>query len=96
METEFDERFLFVDIEFPKDLSGIKKMRVVDDLLDVECEEWQVEQEHNPIPVDKEQEGQETVHCRFRNDICVKSVAKVDRVDIITLEIAVHNCKEDL
>jgi hypothetical protein len=56
-----------------------------DVLLDVECEEWQIEQKRNPVPVDKEQEGQEAMDCSFRNDVCVETVAEIDRINVVTV-----------
>lgn len=53
-------------------------------LLDVPAEERQVEDERQPVSVDKEQEGQETVNSDFRDDICVEAVAEVNRVDVVT------------
>lgn len=54
-------------------------------LLDVECQEWQVEYKRDPVSVDKEKEGQKAVNCSFRNDICVQTVAKVDWIDVVTV-----------
>jgi len=96
METELDERFLLVDVEFSEDLSGIQKMCVVNDLLDIECHKWQIEDERNPVPVDEEQDSQEPMNRRFRNNVRVQTVAKVDRIDIVTLEITIHDSEEHL
>lgn len=54
-------------------------------LLDVECEERQVEYERQPVSVDEEQEGQEGVDSRFGEDIVVKTVAEIDGVDVVTV-----------
>lgn len=54
METELDEGFLLVDIELSENFGGIKKMCVIDNLLNIECHKWQVENERNPVTVDKE------------------------------------------
>lgn len=35
--------YLFVDIELTEDLGSIEEMLVVEDLLSVECEQWQVQ-----------------------------------------------------
>jgi len=32
----------------------------------------------------------------FRNDICVEAIAKIDRVNVVTLKIAVHNREKHL
>lgn len=54
-------------------------------LLDVESEEWQIEQKCNPVPIDKEQEGQEAMDGRFRDDICVEAVAEIDRINVVAI-----------
>jgi hypothetical protein len=69
----------------PKDRKSIYMENREDVLLDVECEEWQIEQKRNPVPVDKEQEGQEAMDCSFRNDVCVETVAEIDRINVVTV-----------
>ena len=54
-------------------------------LLNVKCNKWQIEQKRNPVSVDKEKESQEAVNSRFRDNVCVETIAEVDRVDIITV-----------
>lgn len=54
-------------------------------LFYVESDERQVEQERNPVPVDEEEQGQEAVNGGFGNDVRVQTVAKVDRVNVITV-----------
>jgi len=60
-------------------------MCVIHNLLDVEREEWQIEQERNPVAVDKEKEGQETMDRGFWDNVCIETVAEVDRVNIVTV-----------
>ena len=55
-----------------------------DVLLHIPGKEWQVEGQRQPIPVNQEQEGQETVHGGLRDDVSVEPVAEVDRVDVVT------------
>lgn len=60
----------------------------IDVLLHIEGEEWQVQHQRQPVPVDEEEEGQEGVNSGFRNDICVKTVAEIDGVDVVTARSA--------
>lgn len=53
-------------------------------LLDVPSEEWQVEDQREPVSVDKEHEGQETMDSDFGDDVGVEAVAEVNRVDVVT------------
>ena len=69
----------------PKDRESMHMEYRENVLLDVECEEWQIEQKRNPVPVDKEQEGQETMDGGFRNDVCVEPVAEIDRINVVTV-----------
>lgn len=55
-----------------------------DALLSVPGDQRQVEDEGQPVSVDEEQEGQECVNGGFGDDVGVKAVAEVDRVDVIT------------
>lgn len=96
VEGELDEGFLFVYVELAEDLGGVEQMGVVDDLLDVPSEERQVENQRQPVTVDKEQEGEEAVDSGFGDNVGVKSVAEVDRVDVVALQITVHDSEEDL
>jgi len=36
------------------------------------------------------------VNGSFRDDVGVEAVAEVNRIDIVTFQIAVHDCEEDL
>lgn len=57
-------------------------------LLRVECQEWQIEHNGQPIAVDDEQERQERMDGGFGNDIGIQAVTEVDRVDIVTVKRA--------
>jgi hypothetical protein len=58
-----------------------------DVLLGVPGDQRQVEDKRQPVSVDKEQEGQESVDTGLRNDVGVEAVAKVNRVDVVTAKI---------
>lgn len=96
MEAQFEERFLLVDIELSEDLGGVEQMGVIDDLLDVPAEERKVENQRQPVPVDQKQKGEESVDGGFGNDVSVEAVAEIDGVNVIALQIAVHDGEEDL
>lgn len=96
VKAKLEERFLLVNIELAEDLSRIEEMSVVDNLLDVPAKERQVENERDPVTVDEEEEGQETVHSSLGDDIGIESVAEVNGVNVITFQITVHNSEENL
>ena len=54
-------------------------------LLNVECKERQIEQKCNPVPIDKEQEGQKAMDGSFRDNVCVETVAEIDRINVVTV-----------
>lgn len=96
VKAKLEERFLLVNIELAEDLSRIEEMSVVDNLLDVPAKERQVENERDPVTVDEEEEGQETVHSSLGDDIGIESVAEVNGVNVITFQITVHDSEENL
>lgn len=96
VEAELGEGFLLVNVKLAENLSGVQEVGVVNDLLDVPGNKGHVEDERQPVTVDKEKEGQETVNGDFGDDVGVKAVAEVNRVDVIAFEIAVHDGEEDL
>ena len=52
-------------------------------LLDIPGKQRQVEDQGQPVAVNQEQEGEETVDGGFGNDVGVETVAEVDGVDVI-------------
>lgn len=96
VEAELGERFLLVNIKLPEDLSRVKEVGVVNDLLDVPSEERQVQDQRQPISVDEEQERHESMNGDFGENVGVEAVAEVDRVDVVTFQVAVHDGEEDL
>ena len=52
-------------------------------LLSVPCQEGQVEDKRDPVPVDEEQEGQESVNGGLGDDVGVEAVAQVDGVNVV-------------
>jgi len=96
VESELDEGFLFVDVELAEDLGSVKKVGVVNDLLDVPGKKRQVEDQGQPVAVDQEQEGEETMNSSFGDNVGVEAVAEVNGVDVVALQITVHDSEEDL
>jgi len=96
VKAKLDKGFLLVNIQLAENLSSIQEMLVVHNLLNIPRDERQVEQERYPITIDQEEEGQEAMYGRFRDDIRVEPIAEVDGINIITLQIAVHNREEHL
>jgi hypothetical protein len=65
-------------------------------LLDVPAKERQVEDKRHPVSIDKEEECQETVYGSLWDDVGVESVAEVNRVNVVTFQVTVHNSEKDL
>jgi hypothetical protein len=55
-------------------------------LLGVEQHEGQVQHDGEPVPVDEEEECQDSVNSGFGDDVGVEAVAEVDRVDVVAGE----------
>lgn len=87
MECQLDEALFLVYIQLSEDLSRIKQVLILHNLLSIPGKQRQVEDQGDPVPVDKEQNGQESVNGGFGNDVSVEAVAEVDRVDVVTVEI---------
>jgi len=96
MEAEFEEGFLLVYIQLSEDLSSVKKVGIVHNLLDIPPQQGSVEDYGNPISVNEKEEGKEAVYGSLGYDVRVQSVAELNRVDIIALQVAIHYGKEDL
>lgn len=54
-------------------------------LLDVPRQQGNVEDQRQPVAVDEEQESQEAMYSSLGDDVGVQAVAKVDRVDVVTV-----------
>jgi hypothetical protein len=55
-------------------------------LLSVEGKERQVQNDSQPIPVNHEEESQESVNSGFRDDVGIQAVTEINRVDVITVQ----------
>jgi hypothetical protein len=56
-------------------------------LLDVKYHKWQVQNKGHPVSVDKEKERQESMNGGFGDNVRVDTIAKIDRVDVVTVRI---------
>lgn len=65
-------------------------------LLCIESHERQIQQERNPVSIDQKQRRQESMYRRLGEDIRIQPVAKINRVDVVAFQIAVHYRKENL
>jgi len=83
-------------IQFSEYLRCIQEVLVFENLFAIEYQERQVQNQGKPIAIDKEQERQEGVDGSFWDNVGVEAVAKVDRIDVVTFQVAVHDCEEDL
>jgi hypothetical protein len=54
-------------------------------LLCIERQQGQIQKQGYPVSVDQEQESQECVYGGFWDDVGVQAVAKIDRIDIVTV-----------
>lgn len=54
-----------------------------DSLLRIEGQQRQVQHKCQPVAIDEEEERQESVNSGFGNDVGVKTIAKVDGIDIV-------------
>lgn len=63
-------------------------------LLDVVGYERQVQDQRYPVSVDQEHKGQESMDGSFGDDVGVETVAEVNGVDIVAVEVAMlaSNC----
>jgi len=73
-----------VHIQLSEYLCCIQKVLVLEDLLAVEYQERQVEDQCQPIAVDKEEERQESLDGGFGYNVGVEAVAEIDRVNVVT------------
>lgn len=52
-------------------------------LLAIPGQQRQIQDERNPIPINQEEEGQESVYSGFGDDVGVQAVTEVDGVNVI-------------
>lgn len=65
-------------------------------LLRIPGQERQVQHQRQPVSVQQEEHGEESVDAGFWDNVHVEAVAEIDRVDVVAFEIGVHDGEEDL
>ena len=55
-------------------------------LFDIPPQKRQIQDQRQPVSIDKEQECKEAMYSSLRNDVGVKTIAEVDRVDVVATE----------
>lgn len=96
METQFGKTLLLVLGQCSEDLGGVQQVVFLDELVDVVSEHWQVQQKHKPVAIEQEKQGQKAVQATLWNEPRVQFVAQLDWVDVVTLQVGVHNGEKDL
>jgi hypothetical protein len=91
--------YLLMNVQLPEDLCCIEQVVLLENpasvslssfrpryshvLLSIPRQEGQIQDERDPVPVDEEQEGQESVNGGLGDDVGVQAVAEVDGVDVV-------------
>lgn len=71
-------------------------MVLAKELVDVVCEQWQVQQEHKPEAIDQEKSTQEDVNRSLWDEPRVQLVTQLNWVDVVTLQVGVHDGEKHL
>lgn len=87
MEPKFDKALLLVSAESSEDLGGIEQMVVLVDSIGVPSKQGHIDQETEPVAVDEEQNSQQRLNGRFRENVVVQSVAEINGIDVVWLEL---------
>lgn len=93
---QLDERLLLVFLERSENLSGVQQMGVCVDLVGVVGEDGGIEQQHDPMAGQQKDNGQSSVSGGLGQHVVIEPIAQVDRVDVIALQVRVHDCEENL
>jgi hypothetical protein len=86
-------------VQLSEDLGSVKQMLVLynpamlltrpqslvilDSLFGIEGKQRQIENKRQPVSVDQEQERQKSVYSGFWDNVCVETVAEINRVDVV-------------
>lgn len=73
---------ILVGVQLARFLTG--EGTILDALLDVPPHKREVQNQRNPVAIDEEEEGEESMDGGFGDDIGVEAVAQIDRVDVVT------------
>lgn len=96
METQLDKRLLLMLRQGSENLGGIKQVVFVVELVDVECKQWQVQQEDEPEAIDQEKDSQKHMDGSLRDEPWVQLMTQLDWVDVVTLQVGVHDGEKHL
>ena len=96
METQLDERLLLVLGQGSENLGSIQEMVLVEELVDVVGQQGEVQQEGEPVAIDQEQSSDEGMQTGFRNEPWIQLVTQLNWVDVVTLQVGVHDGEENL
>lgn len=96
METQLEETFLLVLGQSSENLCGIQQVVLCVKLVDIVCKQWQVEQEAEPVSIDQEQCSNERMQTSFRHEPWVQLITQLNRVDVVALQIGIHDGKKHL
>lgn len=96
MEAQLDEALFLVLGQCSEDLGSVQQVVFVDELVDVESQQWQVQQKHKPVAVKQEKHRQKSVQAGLWNEPWVQFVAQLDRVDVVALQVRIHDGEKHL
>lgn len=96
VETQLDETLLLMLGQGSEDLGGIQQVVLGGHLVDVVSKQWQVQQEHEPVSVDKEKHSHDGMQASLGNEPWVQLMTQLNWVDVITLQVGVHDGEENL
>lgn len=96
METKLDERLSLVLAQSSEDFRGVQKVRLGVNSVDVPCQQGEVDQERPPVAADEEKSGEESVDHHLGENVPIETVAQVNGVDVVHLQITVHDREEHL
>lgn len=94
--SQLDKALLLVLLERSENLSGVQQVGVCVNLVGVVGENGGIEQQHNPMACEQEHNGQSCVSRSFRQHVVVEPVAQINGVDVVALQVRVHDGEKDL
>lgn len=96
MEAQLDKGLLLVLGQGSEYLCSVQQMVLVDKLVDVVSQQGQVQQECKPEAVEQKQHREEGMNSCLGQVPGVQLTAQLNGVDVVTLQIRVHDGKEYL
>lgn len=96
VEAQLDKALFLVLRQRAEDLRGIQQVVFLHKLVHIVGQHWQVQQKHKPEAVHEEKHGQDAVDGSLRNEPRVQFMTQLNRVDVIALQIGVHDGEKHL